>query len=296
MRRVSTFSTCPCSHAWFQLHAQHVLIGWRYFTILVDRLSTAVAQRLSSVTDAHMVPLSDKHITELRRPYPKRPSMQESLAERVAQQKRWRMHLVPSQIVLTKDRLYMELVWSAAALNTVAEQEMQIKQLEGERCTELGETCCIPNSEKNKGSCRTSGTKLAATPPTAHRMRFLAEFLRAYSPSTDVVGSDVLIYGRRGLTITDVIPVGGYALRIVFSDGHAGGIYPYEYLFHLGNHKYAKMREYIRRLREKRKSRDPPRRVPSKYNHRSIRAVGGQSNGVEGEERGCLAPSRLKSE
>ncbi|RNF18752.1 Myb domain protein 40 [Trypanosoma cruzi] len=100
-------------------------------------------------------------------------------------------------------------------------------------------------------------------PLEEHRTRFLAEFLRAYSPSTDVIGSDVLIYGRRGITITDVIPVGNYALRIVFSDGHSGGIYPYEYLFHLGCEKYSRMREYIRRLRAKHKSRDPPKRAPS---------------------------------
>ena len=95
--------------------------------------------------------------------------------------------------------------------------------------------------------------------------RLIAELLRIESPSTDVKGTpEVLIYGRRGITIVDVVPIGRYALRLVFSDGHTGGIFPYEYLQMLGKEKFKFMRHYIARLKEKKKSRDPPKRVPSR--------------------------------
>lgn len=99
------------------------------------------------------------------------------------------------------------------------------------------------------------------------RTRALAEYLRVYTPSTDgALGSkDIIIYGRRGITITKIIPVGSYALRFVFSDGHSGGIYSYEYLYYLTSPstKYGLMRGYITEVRQRRKSRDPPRRAPS---------------------------------
>ena len=88
------------------------------------------------------------------------------------------------------------------------------------------------------------------------QMRFLAEFLRSHSTSTDVMGSDALIYGKRGLTIAEVIPIGNYAVRLQFSDGHSGGIFPYAYLYDLGENKFASMRAYIKRLRERRKPRE----------------------------------------
>merc|ERR1711916_323928 len=57
-----------------------------------------------------------------------------------------------------------------------------------------------------------------------------AELLRAEAPSTDVKGAGVLVYGKRGIRIEDVVVVGNYALRIAFSDGHDAGIFPYGYL------------------------------------------------------------------
>ncbi|KEG13220.1 Myb domain protein 40 [Trypanosoma grayi] len=209
------------------------------FTSFVDRFSTTLAQRLTSLADKQMMPLSEQRITERRRPYPRRPSMQENLAERLDAQQRLRAHLVPSQVIVSKDRQYLDLVWPATALNAAEQQQQRVGEAAG------GEARVKRRADE-------------------HRTRLLAEFLRAYSPSTDVIGADALVYGRRGIIITDVIPVGNYALRIVFSDGHSGGIYPYEYLLDLGRHKYARMREYIRRLRAKRKSRDPPRRAPSR--------------------------------
>eukprot|EP00331_Platyophrya_macrostoma_P020563 CAMPEP_0176463998 /NCGR_PEP_ID=MMETSP0127-20121128/36245_1 /TAXON_ID=938130 /ORGANISM="Platyophrya macrostoma, Strain WH" /LENGTH=153 /DNA_ID=CAMNT_0017856311 /DNA_START=477 /DNA_END=938 /DNA_ORIENTATION=+ len=98
-------------------------------------------------------------------------------------------------------------------------------------------------------------------PPT----RLLAEFLRARSSSTDVSASRVLVYGKRGLKITDAVPHGSYGIRLEFSDNHSGGIFTYEYLAYLGGHeKFGLMREYCRELKRNRRSREPPRRAPSK--------------------------------
>ena len=98
-------------------------------------------------------------------------------------------------------------------------------------------------------------------PPT----RILAELLRAQSPSTDVIGANHLVYGKRGLTITEVVPMGQYAVRLQFSDSHSGGIFPYDYLEMIGRtgdgSKFRIMRGYIRQLREGRKSRNPPRPI-----------------------------------
>ncbi len=86
--------------------------------------------------------------------------------------------------------------------------------------------------------------------------RLLAEVLRAHSTSTDVAGSKALIYGKRGLTITDVLPAGMYGVRLVFSDGHSGGIFPYFYLNNLGENKFAVMRAYLKQLKRKGKARE----------------------------------------
>lgn len=95
----------------------------------------------------------------------------------------------------------------------------------------------------------------------------LAEYLRVYTPSTDgTFATDRVVYGRRGVLFKDITPIGNYALRITFSDDHNAGIYSYDYLYHLtcSEHKYRLMRQYISTLRAQRKSRDPPRRAPSR--------------------------------
>ncbi|KAF8304519.1 hypothetical protein C4B63_43g178 [Trypanosoma cruzi] len=237
----------------------------RRFTSIISRLSSAVTSHVSSLADTHFMPLSEQCITEPRRPYPRRVSMQENLAERLTLQRSLRAHLVPLQVIVSKEKLYIELVWPSAALRAVENQkETMAHTVKGAAADgdDDGNDAALHHTMESPTRMVSSDLR-QRRPLEEHRTRFLAEFLRAYSPSTDVIGSDVLIYGRRGITITDVIPVGNYALRIVFSDGHSGGIYPYEYLFHLGCEKYSRMREYIRRLRAKHKSRDPPKRAPS---------------------------------
>jgi DUF971 family protein len=65
-----------------------------------------------------------------------------------------------------------------------------------------------------------------------------AEYLRVESPSAEVQGhgpnQKTIVPGKRDVTITGVDPVGNYAVRLVFSDGHTTGIYAWPTLYRLG--------------------------------------------------------------
>ncbi len=78
------------------------------------------------------------------------------------------------------------------------------------------------------------------------------EFLRVHSPSADVrghgPGQEVLQTGKKDVTITRVEPVGHYALRLVFSDGHSSGIYSWDLLYAYGVDQEVMWREYLSRL------------------------------------------------
>jgi DUF971 family protein len=87
------------------------------------------------------------------------------------------------------------------------------------------------------------------------------EFLRVYSPSAEVrghgPGQETLQAGKRDVTIDSVEPVGHYALRPTFSDGHATGIYSWDYLYELGVRQDEMWRRYLERLAAAGASRDP---------------------------------------
>jgi DUF971 family protein len=65
-----------------------------------------------------------------------------------------------------------------------------------------------------------------------------AELLRAHSPSAEVQGHSpdqkVTVWGKRHVTINALVPVGNYAVRIAFDDGHDTGIFTWAYLAELG--------------------------------------------------------------
>ena len=86
------------------------------------------------------------------------------------------------------------------------------------------------------------------------------EYLRVYSPSAEVrghgPGQETLQVGKRDVTIKTVEPVGHYALRPTFSDGHDTGIYSWEYLHELGAHHDEFWQRYLDRLRAAGASRD----------------------------------------
>ena len=90
--------------------------------------------------------------------------------------------------------------------------------------------------------------------------RLPCEFLRVYSPSAEVRGhgSDrqVLQVGKREVQIAAIEPVGSYAVRLVFSDGHDTGLYSWEYLYKLGKDKERLWQEYLDRLAQAGGTRD----------------------------------------
>lgn len=98
-----------------------------------------------------------------------------------------------------------------------------------------------------------------------------AEFLRVYSPSAEVrghaPGQEVLQTGKQNVTITGLEPVGHYALKISFSDGHDSGLYDWDYLYQLA-HEYDTMwSDYLRRLAAAGASRLPAKESETAGNH-----------------------------
>ncbi|MCX7627350.1 MAG: DUF971 domain-containing protein [Methylophilaceae bacterium] len=78
------------------------------------------------------------------------------------------------------------------------------------------------------------------------------ELLRVYSPSAEVrghgPGQEVLQTGKEDVNIVGIEPVGRYAVKLIFSDGHDTGLYSWDYLYDLGVRKDALWQEYLARL------------------------------------------------
>ena len=78
------------------------------------------------------------------------------------------------------------------------------------------------------------------------------EYLRVFSPSAEVrghgPGQEVLQAGKRDIEIRHVEPVGSYAIQPTFSDGHATGIYSWEYLYQLGLEQESRWAAYLKKL------------------------------------------------
>lgn len=79
-----------------------------------------------------------------------------------------------------------------------------------------------------------------------------AELLRVESPSAEVKGhgpgQEQLVWGKRRVKITRVEPVGNYAVRLVFDDGHSTGIFTWPYLQKLGREGTEMMQAYEDKL------------------------------------------------
>ena len=88
-----------------------------------------------------------------------------------------------------------------------------------------------------------------------------AEYLRVRSPSAEVQGHSPserrIVAGKRDVEIIEVHPVGNYAVRLVFDDMHATGIFSWDYLFELGQNREKYWRDYLDELAAKSLSRAP---------------------------------------
>lgn len=78
------------------------------------------------------------------------------------------------------------------------------------------------------------------------------EYLRVYSPSAEVrghgPGQETLQIGKHAVNIDKVEPVGSYAVRLVFDDGHDTGLYTWAYLHELGREHERRWAQYLARL------------------------------------------------
>ena len=93
------------------------------------------------------------------------------------------------------------------------------------------------------------------------RFSLPCEYLRVFSPSAEVrghgPGQEVLQVGKRDVGIKEIEPVGVYAVKLVFSDGHDTGLYSWEYLYELGEKQESSWKSYLARLEQAGASRDP---------------------------------------
>jgi DUF971 family protein len=95
------------------------------------------------------------------------------------------------------------------------------------------------------------------------------ELMRIYSPSAEVQGhgpgQEVLQTGKREVELAGLEPVGNYAVKPVFSDGHDSGIFSWDYLYFLGSQQDQLWTDYEARLKAAGVDRDAP--MPDKAGH-----------------------------
>lgn len=96
--------------------------------------------------------------------------------------------------------------------------------------------------------------------PQGEKFELDFEFLRVYTPSAEArghgPGQEVLQTGKRLIDIDDLQPVGTYALRPVFSDGHDSGLYSWDLLYNFGQHREELWQEYLNQIEKQGLSRD----------------------------------------
>ena len=88
------------------------------------------------------------------------------------------------------------------------------------------------------------------------------ELMRVYSPSAEVQGhgpgQEVLQTGKREVTLVELEPIGNYAVKPVFSDGHDTGLFSWDYLYFLGSEQTRLWADYLARLQAAGAERDAP--------------------------------------
>ena len=93
------------------------------------------------------------------------------------------------------------------------------------------------------------------------RYRLPCEYLRVYSPSAEVrghgPGQEVLQLGKENVNIAEIEPVGTYAVRLRFDDGHDTGLYSWEWLHHLAVEHDQLWAQYLQRLEQAGHRRKP---------------------------------------
>jgi DUF971 family protein len=98
---------------------------------------------------------------------------------------------------------------------------------------------------------RTTSRVLEVSFADGSRFQLPFEYLRVHSPSAEVQGhgpgQEVLVLGKENVGIRAVDPVGQYAVRLVFDDGHDTGLFTWKYLYELGRDQQSKWAQYLGR-------------------------------------------------
>ena len=80
------------------------------------------------------------------------------------------------------------------------------------------------------------------------------EYLRVFSPSAEVRGhglpEPLLVLGKEDVNIDAIEPIGQYAVKLVFSDGHDSGLFDWDFLYTLGEKQAQNWARYLQRLEQ----------------------------------------------
>lgn len=133
---------------------------------------------------------------------------------------------------------------------------------------------------------------------TSHRISF--ELMRVYSPSAEVQGhgpgQEVLQVGKRDVGIKALEPVGLYAVKPVFTDGHESGIFSWGYLQWLCSHQDGLWADYLGRLEAAGASRDPDPNAPPTPSASGCAGKSAASTGAAAPKAPATAGTQVKIE
>jgi DUF971 family protein len=111
----------------------------------------------------------------------------------------------------------------------------------------------LPVIEATEIKLRTRSRLLEVSFADGQRFELPFEYLRVHSPSAEVrghgAGETLLVLGKENVLVKAVEPIGHYAVRLVFDDGHNTGLYTWQYLHELGSQYPAKWAAYLARQR-----------------------------------------------
>ncbi|MGH8217610.1 MAG: gamma-butyrobetaine hydroxylase-like domain-containing protein [Steroidobacteraceae bacterium] len=110
----------------------------------------------------------------------------------------------------------------------------------------------MPDTVPTEIRLRTRSRLLEVTFDDGSRFELPFEYLRVYSPSAEVKGhgpgEGILVLGKEHVGIRAIEPVGQYAVKLVFDDGHDTGLYSWTYLHELGRERDRKWAQYRDRV------------------------------------------------
>jgi DUF971 family protein len=98
------------------------------------------------------------------------------------------------------------------------------------------------------------GTRLIISFDDGAQFQLRAEYLRVESPSAEVqghgAGQKKLVANKQDVSISNIEPVGNYAARLLFSDGHDSGLFTWDYLHQLGREHDGRWADYLAKITE----------------------------------------------